>query len=70
MPDRAVIIGANLSAEEDKDLVRFLNRNKDVFAWSAKDLQGVDRDFIEHALEIDEKYHPRSKNFRKCLRKR
>jgi hypothetical protein len=39
MPDRAVIIGANLSAEEDSELVRFLNKNKDVFAWSAKDLQ-------------------------------
>jgi hypothetical protein len=55
VPDRAVIIGANLSAEEGRDIVRFLNRNKDVFAWSAKDLQGVDRDIIEHALEIDEK---------------
>jgi SOS response regulatory protein OraA/RecX len=32
-----------------------LNKNKDVFAWSAKDLQGVDRDIIEHALETDEK---------------
>jgi hypothetical protein len=50
MPDRAVIIGANLNAEEDRDLVQFLNKNKDVFAWSAKDLQGVDRDIIEHAL--------------------
>jgi hypothetical protein len=61
MPDRAVIIGANLSAEEDKDLVQFLNRNKDVFAWSAKDLQGVDRDIIEHALETDEKIPPKKK---------
>lgn len=37
MPDRAVVIGANLSAEEDDELIRFLNRSKDVFAWSAKD---------------------------------
>jgi hypothetical protein len=59
MPDRAVIIGANLSAEEDKDLIRFLNRNKDIFAWSAKDLQGVDKDIIEHALETDEKIPPK-----------
>jgi hypothetical protein len=58
MPDRAVTIGAHLSAEEDKDLVQFLNKNKDVFAKSAKDLQGVDRDIIEHALEIDEKIPP------------
>jgi hypothetical protein len=65
VPDRAVIIGANLSAEEDKDLIRFLNRNKDVFAWSAKDLQGVDRDIIEHALETDEKIPLKKQKLRK-----
>jgi hypothetical protein len=59
MPDRAIMIGANLSAEEDKELVKFLNRNKDVFARSAKDLQGVDRDIIEHALKTDEKIPPK-----------
>jgi hypothetical protein len=51
MLDRAVTIGAHLNPEEEKELVQFLNKNKDVFAWSAKDLQGVDRDIIEHALE-------------------
>jgi hypothetical protein len=70
MPDRAVTIGAHLSAEEDKDLVQFLNKNKDVFVWSAKDLQGVDRDIIEHALETDGKYLPRSRNFGKCPKKK
>jgi hypothetical protein len=29
-----------------------LNKNKDVFAWSAKDLKGVDRDIIEHTMEM------------------
>jgi hypothetical protein len=38
MPDRAVTIGAYLNPEEKKELVQFLNKNKDVFAWSAKDL--------------------------------
>jgi hypothetical protein len=65
MPDRAVTIGAHLSAEEDKDLVQFLNKNKDVFAWSAKDLQGVDRDIIEHALETDERIPPKKQKLRK-----
>jgi hypothetical protein len=55
MPDRAVINGAYLNAEEEKELIQLLNKNKDVFAWSAKDLQGVDRDIIEHALETDER---------------
>jgi hypothetical protein len=59
MPDRADAIGAHLSAEEEKELVQFLNKNKGVFAWSAKDLQGVDRDIIEHALETDERIPPK-----------
>jgi hypothetical protein len=42
-----------------------LNNNKDVFAWSAKDLQGVDRDIIEHALETDEKITSKKQKLRK-----
>jgi hypothetical protein len=55
MPDRADTIGAHLSPEEENELILFLNNNKDVFAWSAKDLQGVDRDIIEHTLKTNEK---------------
>jgi hypothetical protein len=65
MLDRAVTIGAHLNTEEDKELIQFLNKNKDVFAWSAKDLQGVDRDIIEHTLETDEKIVPKKQKLRK-----
>jgi hypothetical protein len=65
MPDKAVTIGANLTPEEENELIRFLNKNKDVFAWSAKDLQGVDRDIIEHTLETDEKIPPKKQRLRK-----
>jgi hypothetical protein len=67
MPDRAVTIGASLSPEEEKELIQFLNRNKDVFAWSAKDLQGVDRDIIEHTLETDERIVPKKQKLRKMF---
>jgi hypothetical protein len=60
-----MIIGAYLNPEEEKELIQFLNKNKDVFAWSAKDLQGVDRDIIEHALETDEKIAPKKQKLRK-----
>jgi hypothetical protein len=50
---------AHLNPEEEKELIQFLNKNKDVFAWSVKDLQGVDRDIIEHALETDESIAPK-----------
>jgi phage FluMu protein gp41 len=65
MPNRAVTIGAHLTPEEENELIRFLNRNKDVFAWSAKDLQGVDRDIIEHTLETDEKIPSKKQRLRK-----
>jgi hypothetical protein len=64
MPDRAVTIGAHLSPEEERDLIQFLNKNKYVFAWSAKDLQGVDRGIIEHTLETDEKIPPKKQKLR------
>jgi hypothetical protein len=65
MPNRAVTIGAHLNPKEEKELIQFLNKNKDVFAWSAKDLQGVDRDIIEHALETDERIFPKKQKLRK-----
>jgi hypothetical protein len=65
MPDRAVTIGAHLNPEEEKELIQFLNKNKDVFAWSAKDLQGIDRDIIEHTLETDEKIASKKQKLRK-----
>jgi hypothetical protein len=65
MPDRAITIGAHLSPKEEKELIQFLNKNKYVFAWSAKDLQGVDRDIIKNTLETDEKIMPKKQKLRK-----
>jgi hypothetical protein len=65
MPDRAVTIGAHLSPEEENELIQFLNKNKDVFTWPAKDLQGVDKDIIEHTLETDEKITLKKQKLRK-----
>jgi hypothetical protein len=36
-----------------------------VFTWSAKDLTGVDRNFIEHKLNIDPSVKPRKQKLRK-----
>jgi hypothetical protein len=36
--DRKVIIGANLSNEEEAELIAILAKNIDIFAWSAFDL--------------------------------
>jgi hypothetical protein len=63
--DQTVVIGSGLSADEEANLVQFLQKNKDVFAWSAKDLTGVDRSFIEHKLNIDPSVKPRKQKLRK-----
>jgi hypothetical protein len=70
IPDRAVMIGADLSPQEEEELICFLNQNKDVFAWSTKDLQGVDQYIIEHRLDTDDRILPKKQNLRKCLRKK
>jgi hypothetical protein len=70
MPNRAVTIGAHLNPEEEKELIQFLNNNKDVFVGSAKDLQGVDRDIIEHTLETDEKIVPKKQKLQKMFKEK
>jgi hypothetical protein len=53
VPDRQVTIGANLLTKEEAELIDTLTKNKDIFAWTASDLQGVSRDIVEHALDIN-----------------
>jgi hypothetical protein len=47
--------------------LRFLFNNKDVFAWSANDLYGVNRDVIEHSLNVDPSIRPRKQKLRKMF---
>ena len=46
-----------LDEKTESKLISFLHDNNDIFAWSAKDLRGVDRSIIEHILDIN-KNHP------------
>jgi hypothetical protein len=57
--DQRVLLGSQLSNEQEKTLLRFLFNNKDVFAWTANDLCGVNRDVIEHSLNVDPSFRPR-----------
>jgi hypothetical protein len=63
--DQAVVIGSDLSPGEEGALIQFVQNNRDVFAWSAKDLTGVDQNFIEHKLNIDASVKPRRQKLRK-----
>jgi hypothetical protein len=50
VPNRTACIGAEMSPEEQVELLQFLDKNSDVFAWSTSDLVGVSREVIEHKL--------------------
>jgi hypothetical protein len=63
--EQKVLLGSQLSEEQEKNLTRFLFNNKDVFAWSANDLCGVNRDVIEHSLNVDPSFRPRKQRLQK-----
>jgi hypothetical protein len=63
--DQRVLLGSQLSDEQEKTLITFLFNNKDVFAWTANDLCGVNRDVIEHSFNVDPSFRPRKQRLRK-----
>jgi hypothetical protein len=63
--EQKVLFGSQLYEEQEKALLNFLFNNKDVFAWSANNLCGVNRDVIEHSLNVDPTVRPRKQKLRK-----
>jgi hypothetical protein len=63
--EQKLLFGSQLSDEQEKAQFKFLFNNKDVFAWSANDLCGVNRDVIEHSLNVDPTIKPRKQKLRK-----
>jgi hypothetical protein len=63
--EQRVLLGSQLSDEQEKTLLRFLFNNKDVFVWSANDLCGVNRDVIEHSLNVDPSFRSRKQRLQK-----
>ena len=56
-PKKSTRIEADLEGKIQKDLIRFLKENIDVFAWSHEDMLGIDPSVITHRLNV----HPSSK---------
>jgi hypothetical protein len=63
--EQKVLLGSQLSNKQEKTLLKFLFNNKDVFAWSTNDFCGVNRDVIEHSLNVDPAIRPRRQKLRK-----
>ncbi|XP_074374750.1 uncharacterized protein LOC141715170 [Apium graveolens] len=52
-PKKVTFIGASLEEPLRGKLVRFLQENNDVSAWSAEDMPGIDPKLITHKLNMD-----------------
>ena len=52
-PEKFFQVGSQLPPKEKEELVEFLKRNVDVFAWSAYESPGVNPSFICHHLNVN-----------------
>ena len=52
-------IRAQLPPPENEELIEFLRRNVDVFAWNAYEAPGVDPSFICHHLNVNPSVTPK-----------
>ncbi|XP_050241072.1 uncharacterized protein LOC126689967 [Quercus robur] len=51
-PERCTRVGADLEGGIKENLVQFLRKNVDVFAWSHEDMPGIDPNVITHRLNV------------------
>ena len=55
---KMVWIATDLTSNEEDLLIQLLKEHKDVFAWSYKDLKGVDLDICRHTIPMREDAKP------------
>jgi hypothetical protein len=59
------MISQDLTSREEVELLSFLDKNNDVFAWRTSDLTGVSRDITEHKLQVNPSARPRKQRLHK-----
>jgi hypothetical protein len=57
-PSKVVHVGNNLDPKKELVLVKFLQENRDIFAWKSADMPRVSRELIEHELHLDKSPSP------------
>ena len=61
-PEKLFLIGAQLPPQEKEELVEFLRKNIDVFAWNAYEALGVNLSFICHHLNFNPSITPKKQS--------
>ena len=67
-PERFFQVGAQLPQLEREQLVEFLRKNVDVFAWDAYEAPRVDPNFICHHLNVNPSITPKGQPSRRPSR--
>ncbi|KAI4320983.1 hypothetical protein MLD38_034410 [Melastoma candidum] len=62
---KELFIGADLPADEAKDIVSLLKEFSDVFAWTYADMPGLDPIIVEHKIAIDPQITPKKQKQRR-----
>ena len=57
-PGRTTKIGTLVNPAIRQELITFLRGNRDVFAWSHKDMPGIDPSVIVHRLNVSPAFPP------------
>ena len=57
-PERCTRVGVDLEGKIKEDLVQFLKKNIDVFAWSHEGIPGIDPSVITHRLNVCPSFKP------------
>lgn len=61
-PSKTTKVGGELKPLLKKEMVKRLKKNLDIFAWTHKDMPGIDVRVIEHHLNVDQQKSQSSKN--------
>ena len=64
-PEKFFQVGSQLPQLKREELVEFLKRNIDVFAWNAYEAPGVDPDFICQHLNVNPLMAPKKQLLRR-----
>ena len=56
--ERFTKIGTGMGEKMKQELVEFLKKSIDVFAWSHEDMPGIDPNVITHCLNVSSSYKP------------
>ena len=54
--NKKVLVGTWLTNEDRRLLVAFCKNQQDVFAWSHKEMSGIDLNYMCHELNIEKSY--------------